>query len=251
MYLKLLDKKAMTFLAVVFSCNSLAIDETESLRQRSKSLPQFSNISLDLSGKRGNSDTEQFAIGVYHSRRHQQHFGFIKASREYATSNGVESANNAFLHLRYNYYVEQDSALEFFLQSNKNDFRSLESRELFGSSYRFELNNKQSVGLGLFHEEEKYLLTESSESRSQNRWSVYWVYAGDINDNFSISNTLYYQPNVENFDDWRCFYQAGLRSKLTDHLYMKFSLLLEHDSQPVLDVEKTDIRYQAGFEFEF
>jgi len=34
-------------------------------------------------------------------------------------------------------------------------------------------------------------------------------------------------------------------------LSLKFGLLVEHDSQPVLDVEKTDIKYQAGFSYEF
>jgi len=230
---------------------ALAIDETESLRQRSQSKPEFTSLSFNLTGRSGNSDTEEVALGAYHSKRIGQHFGFIMATREYAKSNGVESADAAFVHLRYNRYIDQENAIEVFAQSNVDDFRSLESRNLIGGAYRHEVSKSQAFGLGLFKEWEEYLVDSQKQTYEQFRVNLYWVLAKDLSDNATITNTFYYQPNIEDTDDWRAYNKLGIRSKITERLYLSFGFLLEHDSRPVLEVKKTDSSYQAGFEFEF
>lgn len=239
------------FVLFTFSVNTLAIDETESLRQRSQDKTLFTNLSLDLSGKSGNSDTENFEFGLYHSQRHDNHFGFIMASREYAKSNGAESANSSFLHFRYNYYFAKEKSFEVFTQSNFDDFRSLESRNLVGISYRQEFHKTHAFGVGLFNEHEKYLVNDESANFTQTRANLYWVFAKPISKYANLANTLYYQPNIEEFGDWRAFNKFSVNSALTENLYLKFGVLIEHNSQPVLDVEQTDISYRAGFEFEF
>ena len=231
--------------------SALAIDETESLRQRSQSKPSFTSLSLNLSGRSGNSDTEEVSLGAYHSKRVGDHFGFIMATRDYAKSNGVESADSAFVHLRYNRYFNKKNALELFGQSNVDDFRSLESRNLIGVAVRHEVSKFQAFGVGLFQEWEEYLVEDRQQEFDQLRVNLYWVLAKDLSDNATITNTFYYQPNTEDTHDWRAFNQLSIRSKITERLYLSFGLLLEHDSRPVLDVEKTDSSYQAGFEFEF
>lgn len=228
-----------------------AIDETESLRQRSQNKASFTNLSLDLSGKSGNSDTEQFSAGLYHSKRYQNHFAFVMASREFAKSNGQESANSSFAHVRYNYYLSDDHSVEVFYQTNVDDFRSLLSRDLAGMAYRQELTNSSAFGIGLFNETERYLVTNEKIKFDQVRLSTYWVYLADLSKHASISNTLYYQPNVEAFSDWRAYNRFKIESKITENVRMSFGVLIEHDSQPVLDVESTDVQYQAGFEYEF
>jgi hypothetical protein len=238
-------------LAAFTSLPLFAIDETESLRQRSQDKPSFTNIGLDLAGKNGNSDKESIAIGLYHSVRFNQHFGFVQASREYETSNGTESANNSFLHLRYNYYIDSDHSFELFAQTNVDDFRQLESRDLVGVGYRKELGKKQALGVGAFREEEKYLVNGENKLFEQTRANLYWVYAHQISEYAMLSNTLYYQPNVENMSDWRAFNKLTIRSKVSENVYLKFDMLVEHDSKPVLNVASTDTSYSAGFEWEF
>ena len=233
------------------STSSWAIDETESLRQRSQLQPMFTSLSLDISGRSGNSDTEEYALGAYHSRRFDQHFGFVMATREYAESNGVKSADSGFLHLRYNYYFSPSYSVEVFAQTNIDDFRSLESRELVGLAYRRELSKDQAVGIGLFNEWEEYKVNGNAENYKQTRVNLYWVVTTELSKSASISNTLYYQPNIEQTSDWRGFNKLSVRSKLTDKLSMSIGLLLEHDSRPVLDVKSSDVSYQAGFSYEF
>lgn len=235
----------------VFSVSLLAIDETESLRQRSQEKDKYTNLSLDLSGKNGNSKTENFSFGLYHSQRHKQHFGFIMATREYATSFGVESANNAFSHVRYNYYFAPKDSVEIFTQINEDNFRSLESRKLIGLSYRHEINKSQAYGVGLFQEQEDYLVNNMDEPFEQTRVNLYWVYAKQMNRYSYISNTLYYQPNIRDAKDLRAYNKLSINSQITDDVYMSFGLLIEHDSRPVLDVKQTDISYNAGFAIEF
>ena len=245
-------KQLITAVVLLGYClQAFAIDETESLRQRSQQKAQYTNLSLDLSGKGGNSETENFEFGLYHSRRHEQHFGFIMATREYATSFDVESANNAFVHLRYNYYFAEHDSIEVFAQTNEDNFRSLESRKLVGLSYRHEITQAQAWGVGLFTEHEDYLVQNKAQTFEQVRLNLYWVYAKQISPTSFIANTFYYQPNVETTSDFRAYNKLSIKTAITDRLYMSFGLLAEHDSRPVLDIEKTDYSYNAGFEFEF
>jgi len=237
--------------ALLFSTSTYAIDETESLRQRSQDRPSFTSISLDLSGKSGNSETENFSFGLYQSMRKDKHFGFIMLSREYATSFDVESANNSFAHVRYNYYFEVDQSFEVYAQVNEDNFRSLESRELLGFAYRREVSDAQAFGIGAFTEHEDYLVNDAPITFDQTRMNLYWVYSKQLKEDAFISNTLYYQPNLEEFSDWRAYNKFSITTELTDHIDMQFNVLIEHDSAPVLDVEETDISYGAGFKIAF
>ena len=236
---------------LLFSASSAAIDETESLRQRSQDKSSFTALSFDLSGKSGNSETENFAFGVYHSERKDKHFGFVMASREYAKSNEIKSADSSFLHGRYNYYYEQNKAVEVFTQLNTDEFKSLESRKLVGVALRKELSEKNTLGIGAFKEWEEYDVNGQELDFDQTRLSLYWVASFPISEHAELSNTLYYQPNISEFADWRAYNRLSVKSKLTEKLSLKFGLLVEHDSRPVLDVEETDISYQAGFTYEF
>lgn len=229
----------------------LAIDETESLRQRSQDKESYTNISFDIAGKGGNSKTEDFELGLYHSMRHDKHFGFVMATREYATSFDVESANNSFAHIRYNYYYREDESIEVFSQLNEDEFRSLESRKLFGIAYRKELSKAQAFGLGVFSEHEDYMVNQQRLEFEQTRINAYWVYAEKLTKTSYIANTLYYQPNVSEFSDFRAYNKLSLNTEVTENIYLTFSLLVEHDSKPVLDVKETDHSYSAGFAIEF
>lgn len=239
------------FILSAVSFDTLAIDETESIRQRSQQKPNFTNIAIDLSGKKGNSETENIEFGIYHSQRFEQHFGYIMATREYSNSNGQKSADNSFVHVRYNYYFTPKNSIELFAQTNVDDFRSLESRELIGLGYREEINSMSAYGVGLFNEHEKYLVDEQYIKFEQNRINLYWITSKQINPFVTLSNTLYYQPNIDAFSDWRAFNKFSIKSKLTEHVSVNLGLLIEHDSKPILSVEKTDTSYQAGFEIDF
>ena len=237
--------------SIFISTGVSAIDETESLRQRSQDKHHFTSLSIDLSGKSGNSDKEDFSFGIYHSERRDQHFGFVMASRDYAKSNDVKSEDSSFLHARYNYYFSKTEAFEVFAQSNTDDFKSLESRNLVGVAYRKEFSEKTTAGLGIFQEQEEYNVNDQKVEFDQTRLSLYWVTTLPLANGAELSNTLYYQPDVTKFSDFRAYNRLAIKSKLTESLSLKFGLLVEHDSQPVLDVEKTDIKYQAGFSYEF
>jgi len=233
------------------STYTLAIDETESLRQRSQDKDRYTNLSLDLSGKGGNSETEDIEFGLYHSARVGNHFGFVMATREYATSFDVESANNSFAHLRYNYYFTEHNSVEVFAQINEDNFRSLESRKLVGVAFRQELSQSQAYGIGLFSEHEDYIVNDEEQVFEQTRINSYWVYSKTISSTSYIANTFYYQPNIKSFSDFRALNKLSINTEITDNIYLTFSLLVEHDSKPVLDVKKTDHSYSAGFAVEF
>ncbi len=243
--------KSVVYSSLFISGASIAIDETESLRKKAQDKPSFRLVSFDLSGKSGNSEKNDYSLGLFQSMRQDNHFAFYMATVDYAESNDVKSEDSAFFHGRYNYYYEPTAAIEFFAQVNKDEFKSLESRKLVGISYRKEFSDLNTVGIGFFDETEEYKVNDTNLNFNQTRLSAYWVYSYDFTSGASLSNTLYYQPNAESFSDYRVYNNFNLKSKVTDKLSLKFGMLIEHDSNPVLNVEKTDIKYQAGFTYQF
>ena len=66
-----------------------------------------------------------------------------------------------------------------------------------------------------------------------------------------VLSTTYYQPAVDDFNDFRVLEEATLSVKMTDNLALNLSLNLSHDSKPPQAVKKTDTTYSTGIEYSF
>ncbi|MEM7483055.1 MAG: DUF481 domain-containing protein [Acidobacteriota bacterium] len=174
---------------------------------------------------------------------------FLVAEGDYAEESGERSEYRSFAHLRW---VERRSpklAHEVFLQNEFNEFQRLDSRYLLGFGERITLLRKPSrevfLGLGLMGEAERLDVPDvGPDERTSEfvRASTYLAAQMKLGSKgATVVNTLYYQPRVDRWDDFRILEELDLRVPLAEHLELSLAIVVQHDSEAPEDVEEWDL----------
>ncbi|MDF1629451.1 MAG: DUF481 domain-containing protein [Alcanivoracaceae bacterium] len=255
---------AISFFTLLLCSFAHAISNIESQRPGPPPEGWSGNVEFSASGKSGDVEEDRYAVGGRLAFRADKNtaFGVLQASE--TRSQGVKTADESFAHFRGIHQYSDRLAGEGFLQFQSNEFASLLSRYLAGTGGRFELLSKQDsysvyVGLGAFHEWERTDLGTFIERQETWRLNNYWSYQHRLNEQVNWYGTLYLQPDVDNFKDYRTLVDTGFVVRLTGSLRMKVSYNLRHDSEPprnllavpVIDREKTNSQYVTTFMYEF
>jgi putative salt-induced outer membrane protein YdiY len=197
---------------------------------------------LGLSGKSGDVDKEHYH-GAGRLTWHQNKttvFGL--AQRTYGETRGLKDTDDTFLHLRGIQQLRPWFAAEGFVQWQQNAFANLSSRTLAGGGGRFDVLNEPdvvslSVGLGAFREREELDLGTYREVNWAWRMNSYAAYRHQLNSQVRLVSTFYYQPDVNNLDDYRVLFDAGLSVALHERLRLKLSYALSHNSDPAVNLD--------------
>lgn len=175
-------------------------------------------------------------------------------------TSGVTDTDKAFLHARHIGHITDRRAWEVFGQIEQNEFTRLSYRSLIGGGLRWIVLKDASertsvtVGAGAFYSRERLeplVGTTDAGVETLGRARFYVTAKHHINDNVRIASTTYYQPALQDVDDFHALEELALRIKLIDRLDLKLSLDVTHDSRPPQLVEKTDVSYRTGIEYAF
>lgn len=174
----------------------------------------------------------------------------------YGKSQDIVNVDKGFLHGRYIRSHTKKIASEVFIQTQRNKFSLLSSRNLAGGGVRYLFNlgemQKLYFGAGAFYEKEKLTENNSNETNDDGiRLNFYAMYNFRINKTLRLISTTYYQPATERDKDFRVLEDFSLLSKAGENLELKLSVNISHDSKPPKTVEYTDISYSAGFVYHF
>lgn len=215
-------------------------------------------ISLNLSGARGNEDKSSIGFGAnYRLTTQESSLNLFTASYNRGETKGVRDTNNAFFHARHIRDVSANKTWEVFAQLERNEFTRLKLRSLAGGGLRKKLYyddlKQMLLGLGLFYSvEELENTTANEESKTQvTRVNFYNLNRFSWTDNSKIYTTLYAQPVINHWNDYRILAVASLKVAIDANLKLNVSVNVTHDSEPPLGVRKTDTRYLTGFEYTF
>ena len=142
--------------------------------------------------------------------------------------------------------------MEFFTQSQFDEFRSLDFRQLFGTGFRNPIHksdkNYAYVGYGIFYENETYSQAPDEE---RIRANFYVTYATVIRENVEFSTVLYFQPDIDQIEDVRVIFTPAMKTKISDKLSMLASVDYSLDSKPVNDNKEYDLSYNMGLTYDF
>lgn len=145
-----------------------------------------------------------FANNVHAQYKHNKHrilaiseFSSVKAPNQ-------DFVNSGYQHLRYNYKLGGIYTLEVFAQSQYNRVLKLDQRYLAGAGPRLRLLKEKhlKVYTALLYMYEYQSQNNDTLRSYNNRLSHYLSFTIDTKQ-LDISNTLFYQPNLANFDDYR------------------------------------------------
>ncbi len=170
--------------------------------------------------------------------------------------NDDKLVNNGFQHFRYNYTLRDSSFLTFelFSQHQYNSIKLLEQRIIAGLGPRFRLINMDKLVFYfaplVMYESEKLsdvLNTHTEQIKLDAYVSAHFA----INDLLGISHVTYYQPNFEEWSDYRLSSETMLKLKFTKNLSLSFVYGMNYDANPPDAIQNLFYNLQNKISYSF
>lgn len=165
----------------------------------------------------------------------------------YAASTNEVFNNSGLIHLRYNRKLISKVKWEAFSQLQYNQLLALNYRLLNGTGFRFSIVNKESTRLytGTLLMQELENIRGLYKNTSNFRLSNY-VSMNLNKKQWAYSSTVYFQPRLDFWKDYRVSGQHIVSTSLGHHLRLKFELSHFYDSSPPFNVPKSTVITNVG-----
>ncbi len=218
------------------------------------------NIGVSVNGQSGNKDEHEYSLSSILRYGKSQDSWVLITDYNYSETNDIKDEDEFYSHLRwtrFNFFSPQVDA-ELFAQYEYDDFADLSSRKLAGGGARWRFSHaladatlKTSVGTGVFYEVEKSLSSSGEVETTRANLYAKFLYSQAAQYPFDAYLTLYYQPAVDDVENFRSVIISGLEFKITRTLSLTLEAELEHNSEPFTNVEKTDFEYGVRLSYAF
>ena len=173
-------------------------------------------------------------------------YGFLKSA-------GTSLIDNTFLHFRYNYKVNNVLRWEAFTQVQQNVISNIKSRFLLGTGPRFKVLSTKIIrlyaALLLMYEREQSTIDNAVQNNLRN--SSYISFTISPNKQVEIISTSFFQPLLNNWNDYRILNQASLRVKAGKKLSVRLNWNYLNDSRPVAGIPAVNYTLSTGINYEF
>ncbi len=219
--------------------------------------PGFSgSLGGSFETKRGNTEKEEYNAGL--KLRYDNNESYTIWSDfigSYGKASGVENTNKTYAHIRFVHSLyENNLDGELFVQSETNEFTSIDKRRLVGGGLRYRFAHgdfgKFFFGLGGYYETVNYT-TDFDPYEQSIRINSYLAYTKKFENKSSISYVGYYQPKTEDFSDYIVSNSVEVKVNIYLELYLSFLVYYDVDSNPAIGREKEDITQKTSFIYEF
>jgi hypothetical protein len=186
------------------------------------------NSGLGL-GRSINSSTQIWFLGGYN----------------YASESGNAIYSTGFINLRAHRTFEKRIQLQVFYQNQFNSALEILERNLVGLNFAKAIStewNTYKFTVGAFNENEIY---SDQSRRNLVRGNVSTSVTADFRE-INVNLTLYYQPTIVNFNDYRMLGELALQFPVSKQLVFEIESALRFDSDPHLDLLPLDFSTLIG-----
>lgn len=210
------------------------------------------SISAALDGRSGNTDRESYTVGgrVDYRARETDMFLLVEHSRAEAFDQKIEDSSWGHAHFRDEF--QHGLAVEAFVDGRQDEFQLLDSRTQLGVGMRFTLNYEADVravyaGLGALHE------WEDQAGIDEHYWRLnsYFVYKRQLNEQLRGLFNVYYQPSLDEGDDYLVSAELALLVKLATHVDLKLGTRWMYDGDAPDGIDSDDTRYHTSLSLHF
>ncbi len=174
-------------------------------------------------------------------------YGFLKGD-------GKKLIDNTFFHFRYNYKITSILRWEVFTQLQQNVIANIRSRYLLGTGPRFKILSTNLIRLYaatlIMYEREKEKNVNGT-LHTDFRSSSYISFTITPNKMLEIISTTFFQPLLNNWNDYRILNQASLRVKAGKKLSLRINWNYLNDSYPVAGIPSVSYTLSTGFNYDF
>ena len=206
-------------------------------------------------GNAGNASTHEFSVvpGFMWIRKKEE----LKVFGSYNAlfSSNQRLLNSGFIHLRAGRNVLQKGKWYAFYQLQFNEILLMTKRELIGGGYRVEFIDRDSISdaiaLGLMHEYELLdrgrLAINEKYKTNYLRLSLMHSFNWSVSRFFSLANVFYYQPYLQNFNDYRLLNDLRLSFKIISQLQFMIQGEFRYDNEAPSTLKSFDLSVSSGF----
>ncbi len=208
--------------------------------------------------KRGNTETDNYSGAFtlqYDNNISYLIWGMFQAA--YGEASGVKNTNKLYSHLRYLENIRGNKlAYELFFQMQEDEFKSIRDRTLGGGGLRAKLLRPKDgwgglfFGLGAFFEYIGYSTGIDPAERNL-RLSTYLAYTLNFPEVNKFVLSGYYQPKVDNTNDYIIALTSQLEVHVYKKLYLGFTINYTRDSAPAIGIKTDDFSQQTLFKYKF
>ena len=244
---------------LMFHCSQvMAIVNMDTVHFKQHQNGVSGNVRFQASSSSGNTNSSDVSFNSQLQWNSDEHINLLVLGYEYGENDEQRNLNKSFIHGRHVWHYYENLDYEFFVQGEENEFTRLTYRGLLGMGVRVPFadagNHTAYLGLGGFREVEKIAPQAGStdeEIQRHNRWNIYLMSRYKLAEQIRFSNTLYWQPRMDESNDRRALFVSLLDFKTTRQFSVQFSIESSFDSQPPAGVEKQDTQVKTGIVFSF
>jgi hypothetical protein len=187
---------------------------------------------------------------------HQRHFFLSMTGYNFVQADKTKYLNDGFQHLRYNYELDPDEWVwEAFVQAQYNERTRILFRGLTGTGIRWKLKKyvKQKVYIGILYMFERNELNKTEVLENNHRLSSYLSFNFKINSVSKFSSTTYFQPLLNQLNNYRLSSESALVFGLSKKWSFKATFTMNYDNDPRLPVNFPDLTYNwvNGLRYDF
>lgn len=230
------------------------IINVESLRKVTDTSGWTGNTSLGFSLTKNTNTLIRLNNNIHVQYKMNKHLALFVNNLGFERAGEQSFVNNGSQHLRYNYKVFDDITLEAFVQSQYNSIAKIKFRGLAGTGPRFKLLglDKYRLYLGtLVMYEHEELNEETLIINRDWRASTYLSLSFFPTDNISFVSTSYYQPILNQFQDYRIASENSFVLGILEKLSLTVTYTLTFDATPATDVPDTFYNLSTGLLYAF
>lgn len=216
----------------------------------------FGQVDLSLSLVKNSKLVTTMKGGARIDFVHYRHSAFSLTNYSFVKAGEESFVNQGFQHFRYNYRFNSKLRGELFTQAQYNERIRIQLRALVGTGARFELleekNGKAYFGLSYMYEYED--IADTTIIHRNHRMSSYLSFNLSPNSKFTLSNTTYFQPVIQDFSNFRFTTATNLLIHVTKRLSLKSSFSLTYDSQlskEISNIPETIYLFLNGLNWQF
>lgn len=247
-------KTAVLLILLLFTMSiSSQVVNIESKRMRSDSLGWLGTAELNFQFLKNVETIYDLGGKVHFQFKGKRGLWLFLNEYRLIKSGETKFVNSAFAHVRYNHKVTKELLRwEAFVQAQFNGALDVGLRLLGGTGPRIKIYDSDvfrcyAASLYMFEYQES---VDKSIIERNHRTSSYLSITLDAG-SFEISNTTYYQPNMQNFKDYRINSQTDLTIKMTEDLDFKTQFIYRFDNAPFPGIPRETYFLFNGILFEF
>ncbi|AKF24999.1 hypothetical protein YH65_06035 [Sulfurovum lithotrophicum] len=211
-------------------------------------------ISLGGAYNSGNTDSSAVNFGLKAEYHETIWMLYSLASYTYGEANGEKNKDQGIFHLRYIHNIGNTLYdYEIFGQTEFNKFQDIKVRNLAGANIRRKITDffdRCYVGLGLFYSHmEPDVVSDLNPVYDRIKLNTYLSFTKKVNEHFSVTYLGFYQPNVEDFSDYRIYQILQLDTLLGKNLSLGLDFSHKYNATPYHQVDKTDISSMISLKY--